>query len=37
MRDEILRDVLVEDAPITCLVVVDRLDVAADQVLVLLG
>src|SRR5712691_872405 len=37
VRNEILRDVLVEDAPVARLVVVDRLDVAANQVLVLLG
>jgi hypothetical protein len=36
VRDEILGDVFVEDAPVARLVVVDRLDVAADQVLVLL-
>src|SRR5256885_791756 len=28
VRDEVLRDVLVEDAPVTRLVVVDRLDIA---------
>jgi hypothetical protein len=36
VRDEVLGDVLVEDAPVAGLVLVDRLDVAADQVLVLL-
>jgi hypothetical protein len=35
-RDEVLSNVLVEDAPIARLVLVDRLDVAADQGLVLL-
>ena len=36
VRDEVFGDELVEDAPVARLVVVDRLDVAADQLLVLL-
>src|SRR4051794_29955839 len=35
VRNEVLRDVLVEDAPVARLVLVARLDVAADQILVL--
>ena len=36
VRDEVFRDVLVEDAPVARVVVVDRLDVASNQALVLL-
>jgi len=37
VRDEILRDVLVKDGPVAGVVVVDRLDVAPDEVLVLVS
>ena len=37
VRDEILGDVLVEDAPVAGVVVVDRLDIAANEIFVLLG
>ena len=37
VRDEIVRDVLVKDPPIARLVIVDRPNVAPDQVLGLLG
>jgi hypothetical protein len=37
VRYEILRDVLVENAPVARVVVVDRFDVAPDEVLALLG
>jgi hypothetical protein len=37
VRDEVLGDELVDDAPVAAVVVVDGLDVAADQRLVLFG
>jgi hypothetical protein len=37
VRHEILRDVFVDNAPVTRLVFVDRLDVLPDQALVVVG